>query len=214
MKMLVDPYSVEDAADVVARANSMMGKTSIYSAAASFEASFAAPSAQNHAEEAVQKEAALSPAKTWSPPTGYTPGRKESQPSSTAAPSEGADAVMARVSEMLAAKANTGTSSFSTGAPPDHAGPARKKWEPYGGYDPKARRAVSPVVPSVSALAPVQAPAAPPPKKWEPYGGYDPKARGSPPTVQASVPPVGPEKGRAQLQTDSLSRCDVIVRRC
>ena len=159
MKMLVDPNSVEDPADVVARANSMMGKTSIHSAAASFEASFAAPSAQP------AEEAPTSPAKSWSPPAGYSPRRTDGKLRTAAAPAEGADAVMARVSEMLAEKASTASSPAATAAP------ASKKWEPYGGYNPATRG------PAPSAYAPSSAPGPAPAtttaKKWEPYGGND-----------------------------------------
>jgi hypothetical protein len=210
MKMLVDPHSVEDPADVVARANSMIGKTSIHSAAATFEASFAAPSATNPADATAQAAAAPAPARAWTPPIGYTPARTQSQRSSNAAPTDGPDAVMARVSEMLAAKASTAKPDVTTAVAPAQSVPAAKKWVPYGGYDPKARRPVASAVASVAVpAAPAAAgPAAPPAKRWEPYGGYDPKARGSPPLVQASPVVDASRQFQQQVQTDTLSRYD------
>jgi hypothetical protein len=178
MKMLVDPNSVEDPADVVARANSMMGRTSIHSAAASFEASFAAPSAKP------AEEAPTALAKNWSPPAGYSPTRTGEKPGGTAAPAEGADAVMARVSEMLAEKGSIASTPAATAVP---TAPASKKWEPYGGYNPTKRG------PAPAAYAPAPAPAASAPapapaKKWEPYGGYDPAKRGPAPAAYAPAP--------------------------
>ena len=85
-----------------------------------------------------------------------------------------------------------------------------KKWQPYGGYDPKNRGAPA----ASSAPAAMSAPAysapasaapaysAPessgpvamtnaPAKKWVPYGGYDPKNRGAPAASKPWSPPVG-----------------------
>lgn len=146
----------------------------------------------------------------WTAPVGYKPrraaqsagpagatARSMAQACQTASgpvgapPAEDAEAVMARVSEMMMARGS------ETGAP------AQAKLRPaYGGYDPKSRAQSEPAqlysaaaVPLTSAVADaprhVAAPAAKvepyavadaprhpaPAAKFEPYGGYDPKSR-------------------------------------
>jgi hypothetical protein len=134
--------SIEDPSDIVARANSMLNGQSIYSAAASFESSYVGKSAQKPAEKPQASEG-------WTPPVGYVPSGR--RPASQARPTA-TDPVTARVNEML-----TSGAGAAVAAPQ----PPTKKWEPYGGYEPKGRQG------GASG------------KKWQPYGGYDPKNRRS-----------------------------------
>merc|ERR1719183_1483819 len=134
--------SIEDPSDIVARANSMQNGQSIYSAAASFESSYVGKSAQKPAEKPQASEG-------WTPPVGYVPSGR--RPASQARPTA-TDPVTARVNEML-----TSGAGAAVAAPQ----PPTKKWEPYGGYEPKGRQG------GASG------------KKWQPYGGYDPKNRRS-----------------------------------
>merc|ERR1719163_797735 len=77
----------------------------------------------------------------------------------------------------------------SVGSDPLSSAPA-KKWQPYGGYDPKSRgppsassAASAPSWASSAASAPAVSTdplSSAPAKKWQPYGGYDPKNRGAP----------------------------------
>jgi len=136
-----------------------------------------------------QEEAVASEVRTWQSPTGYVPGWASQMEDSTNFAPAARDT---RVETSTAAQSSA---------------PA-KKWEAYGGYDPKNRRASAtpaasfPASPAASVSAAVQAretwPATAstssgpvssmPTKKWEPYGGYDPKKRGASAAPAAAAP--------------------------
>ena len=136
-----------------------------------------------------QEEAVASEVRTWQSPTGYVPGWASQMEDSTNIAPAARDT---RVETSTAAQSSA---------------PA-KKWEAYGGYDPKNRRASAtpaasfPASPAASVSAAVQAretwPATAstssgpvssmPTKKWEPYGGYDPKKRGASAAPAAAAP--------------------------
>jgi hypothetical protein len=160
---------------------------SLYTAAASFEAAYVAPAAQNPAEAADRGAAqgGGAPAKSWTPPAGYVP-RRESRPAA-----ESGDQVMSRVSSMMSSLSTDVPEATRAPAEPVQAGntvqsaPA-KSWQPYGGYDPKSRGAPAPAPAASAPYQPAAAPYQPaadssvptsPAKKWQPYGGYDPKNR-------------------------------------
>ena len=122
-----------------------------------------------------------SPAKKWEAYGGYAP-KKLSAPTPSAAMSSAPAQASTPVKSETRATSSTDTLSA----------PARK-WEPYGGYDPKNRGAS--VIRTASASMAVQAYQPPGPavkssivpcNKWESYGGYDPKDRK---TLAAEVAP-------------------------
>ena len=112
--------------------DAIIGGHSAMSAAASFEASYKAPSASDAwkpppagytpgGRAAPTEAAANSMAKTWSPPSGYTPSSR---------PAQDTAAVMSRVSEML-------------GSQPTQA-PTSRSWAPPTGYVPGGAAASAP----------------------------------------------------------------------
>merc|ERR1719329_1207329 len=133
-----------------------------------------APPAQEmaaaYAQAAPAAPAPAAPEKKWQPYGGYDPKNR-------AAPAAAdTNAVMARVSEMMGAPAPAAAAPASSSAPayapaaasyeapaqsfasagsdPMSSAPA-KKWQPYGGYDPKSRGP-----PASTAVNPAYAPAA------------------------------------------------------
>merc|ERR1719183_878690 len=157
--------SIEDPSDIVARANSMQNGQSIYSAAASFESSYVGKSAQKPAEKPQASEG-------WTPPVGYVPSGR--RPASQARPTA-TDPVTARVNEML-----TSGAGAAVAAPQ----PPTKKWEPYGGYEPKGRQD------GASG------------KKWQPLQHPSPRQRSGSHTVATN-----PKAGRMVRLARSGSRC-------
>jgi hypothetical protein len=157
---------------------------SLYTTAASFEASYVAPAAQNPAEEATSSQAqgGLRRSQSWAPPSGYVP-RRESRPAA-----ESGDHVLSQVSSMMASLSTEVPDA--TRAPAPHARSANtgrdpKGWQTYGGYDPKSRAAPAAATAASAPYQPAQtaksaggsSPSSSPEKKWQPYGGYDPKGR-------------------------------------
>jgi hypothetical protein len=123
-----------------------------------------------------------SPAKKWEAYGDYAP-KKLGAPT----PSSAASRALAQASAPVKSEACATSSTDTLSSAP------AKKWEPYGGYDPKNRGAS--VIRTAWASMAVQAyqPTAPavkssivPGKKWESYGGYDPKDRK---TLAAEVAP-------------------------
>jgi len=148
---------LDDPAAVMARVDAMMQGKSLHSVAASFEASYKAPSGASAAD------------KKWEPYGGYNP-KGNSRP---AAPKEDSATIMARASQ------------YASGSAPA-AAPAGKKWEPYGGYSPKgSSRPAAPQANSADVMARVNQmlssspAAAPPAKKWNSPVGYVPAGRAS-----------------------------------
>jgi hypothetical protein len=145
-------------------------------------------------------EMTTAPAKKWQPYRGYEPTRhkgdaavsknsaaaeQNSSPQMTSAaanqlePYGGVpkkDAAVASASTILKSESKTEVKSTGTRAAADQSSsvPMTKKWEPYGGYDPRSRPAApSPAAAAEqSSSAPMTSAAA---NKWEPYAGYDPK---------------------------------------
>ena len=153
----------EDAADVMARANSMVQGKSIHTVAASFEAAFAAPSAAS-----VENRGTAQPT-SWTPPVGYVPRR-------ASASADAEDSLMSKVTDMIA--------SVSTASDP-----VQKSWTPPAGYNPgqdlmssaSAKTWAPPAgyIPHSKAQGQLDTLSSAPAKKWQPYGGYDPKNRRS-----------------------------------
>jgi len=163
---------------------SAMQGQSLYTTAASFEASYVAPAAQNPAEEATsaQEQGGLRRSQSWAPPSGYVP-RRESRPVA-----ESGDHAMSRVSSMMASLSTEVPDATRAQAPQARtAETARdpKGCQPYGGYDPKSRAAPVSVTPARAPYQPAQtakstggsSPSSSPEKTWQPYGGYVPKGR-------------------------------------
>ena len=87
----------EDPTDVLARVDALMSGKSVHSVAASFEASLAAPAAENPVY--AEAETAAATPKKWEPYGGYDPASRRAK--NTPPPSDAA-AIMTRAAEQAA----------------------------------------------------------------------------------------------------------------
>ena len=117
------------------------------------------------------------PAKKWQPYGGYDP-KNRGAPAASSAP-----AAMSAPAYSAPASAAPAYSAPESSGPVAMTNAPAKKWQPYGGYDPKNR---GPPSSAGYSSAPIQGSmetdplSSAPAKKWQPYGGYDPKSRGAP----------------------------------
>ncbi len=141
-------------------------------------------------------EVGAPPATKWQPPTGYVPSARQGTQQAPA-PVTSTAVAPAPPAYAPAPAASPAYAAPAASTDPLSSAPA-KKWEPYGGYDPSARRFASGATRlyAVPRTAPVDVADAQgevhaaPAKKWEPYGGYSPSARTPAPAVAdaASAP--------------------------
>jgi len=131
------------------------------------------------------------PTKKWTPPIGYVP-RRQGEQGKIRSWNSPAGYVPGWTSQMGDFPGWSSPSAGANGGDALGRSPA-KKWEAYGGYDPKKLSAPTPSAAASKARAQASAPvktearatsstdtlSSAPANKWQPYGGYDPKNRGA-----------------------------------